>query len=66
MAKKSLDASTIDKRLTDKLISRGEFNHSDLDAALKKLPDMEEMADNIADVVYRNTEEAEASEDAAE
>ena len=53
MAKQALDASTIDKRLTDKLISRGDFSHGDLDAALQKLPDQQELADNIADIVYR-------------
>jgi hypothetical protein len=64
MAKKNIDASTIDKRLSERLIRRGEFSESDFDAALKKLPDLDGAADNIADVVYAST--VSASETPAE
>lgn len=55
MAKKTQqDLQNVDRRLVDRFVERGDFGRADLDAALEKLPDMKEAAEDISDVVYGN------------
>jgi hypothetical protein len=50
--KKNINPETVDKRLVDRFLERGDLSRGDLDGALKKLPDLEGEMENIADVVY--------------
>jgi hypothetical protein len=44
--------ATFDKRVIERLVTRGAVSRADLEAHLKALPDLEDQADNIADRVY--------------
>jgi len=52
--KKKSDPQTrqLDKRIVDRMVSRGQVSRTDLEAHLKGLPDLTDQADNIADKVY--------------
>lgn len=49
------DLQNVDKRLADRFIERGEFTRSDLEAALEKLPDLKDAAEDISAVIYGTT-----------
>lgn len=46
------DIQNVDKRLVDRLVTRGDFSKDDLDGALNKLPDLEDAAEDISSRVY--------------
>jgi hypothetical protein len=50
--KSSDDTPVIDKRLAERLVSRGKITREELQKHLKELPDLAEKADNIAGVIY--------------
>ncbi len=50
--KKKLDATTYDKRTVERYVQRGVLSRADVETHLKNLPDLEEQADNIAEMIY--------------
>lgn len=53
MAKKNQqEIQNIDKRLVERVVSRGDVSQADLDGALQQLPDLEGAAEDISARIY--------------
>ena len=43
---------TLDKRIMERMVSRGALSRTDVENHMKNLPDLTEQCDNIADKIY--------------
>ena len=43
---------TLDKRIMDRMVSRGALSRTEVENHMKNLPDLTDQADNIADKIY--------------
>lgn len=52
MGRKDPPIRIVDKRLIDRNVSNGRISRTEVEDHLKGLPDLQDQADNIADIVY--------------
>jgi hypothetical protein len=52
MSTKNKSPQILDKRLVDRYVSRGIVKRTEVDKALKALPDLDGTTDDIAELVY--------------